>query len=48
MKNASNRFAQLSIDGDPNVFANFDLEQGVIGTKGVSTEGASIIPAGDG
>jgi hypothetical protein len=48
MKNASNRFAQLSIGGDSSVFVNFDLEQGVLGTKGASTLGASIIPAGDG
>ncbi len=48
MKNASNRFAQLSIGSDSNVFVNFDLDQAVMGTKGVSTQGASIIPAGDG
>ena len=48
MKNVDNRFEKMAIGNDPNVFVNFDLEQGVLGTKGVSTQGTSIIPVGDG
>jgi hypothetical protein len=37
MNNFDNRFAQMAIGSDPYVFVNFDLEQGVLGTQGVST-----------
>jgi hypothetical protein len=46
MKNATNRFAQVTIGGDV-VFVNFDLELGVLGTKHNSAQ-ASIVPTGDG
>jgi hypothetical protein len=46
MKNADNRFAQIAIGSDPNVFYNFDLEQGVLGTS--ANVVSSIIPVGDG
>ncbi len=46
MKNATNRFAQISIGSDA-IFANFDLELGALGTKHPNVE-SSITPAGDG
>ena len=46
MKNVAKRFAQISIGNDPNAYANFDLELGVLGTK--ANVESSIIPAGDG
>jgi len=46
MKNAGIRFAHIAIGSDMNAFANFDLEQGVIGTK--ANVESSIIPAGNG
>jgi hypothetical protein len=46
MKNADNRYAQLAIGGDPNVYANFDLQLGILGTSKQAS--SSIIPAGDG
>ena len=46
MKNGTNRFAQISVGGE-GIFANFDLELGVLGTKHQFVE-SSIVPAGDG
>jgi hypothetical protein len=46
MTNVENIFAQLAIGSDPNVFANFDLELGVLGAN--ANVASSIIPAGDG
>ncbi len=45
MKNGTNRFAQISIGGD-GIFANFDLELGVLGTKHQFVE-SSMVPAED-
>ncbi len=46
MKNGTNRFAQLSVGGDV-IFASFDLELGVLGTKHLFID-SIIVPAGDG
>jgi hypothetical protein len=46
MKNATNRFAEISV-GEDTIFAIFDLELGVLETKHDSVQ-ASIVPAGDG
>jgi hypothetical protein len=46
MKNVDNIFAQIAIGSDPNVYANFDLQLGVLGTS-VNVV-SSIVPAGDG
>ncbi len=47
MKNADNRFAQITIGSDQNIHANFDLQLGVLGTKHASAQ-SIIVPAGDG
>jgi len=46
MKNVDNRFAQIAIGSDPNVYATFDLQLGVLGTS--VNAASSIVPAGDG
>ena len=46
MKKHTNRYAQISVEGD-SIFANFDLELGIVGTKHHSVE-ASITPAANG
>ncbi len=46
MKHGTNRFAQISVGGD-GIFANFDVELGVLGTKHQFVE-SSIVTAGDG
>ena len=45
LKNADIRFAQLAIGSDPDVFAKFDLELGVLGSS--ANVASSIIPAVD-
>ncbi len=46
MKNGTNRFAHISVGGDA-IFANYDLELGVLGTKHNAIQ-ASIVSTGDG
>jgi hypothetical protein len=46
MKNADNRFAHIALASDTSVYANFDLELGVLGTKTANVE-SSFAPAGD-
>ena len=47
IKHVDNRYAQKAIGSDPNSFANFDLQLGILGTERNSVQ-ASIFPAGDG
>ena len=46
MKNEDNRFSQIAIGSDPNAFADFDLQLGVLATK--ANVESSLIPAGGG
>jgi len=46
MKTAVNRYAQLAIGNDPNVYVNLNLQLGVLGTSKQAS--SSINPAGDG
>jgi hypothetical protein len=41
-------FVQFAAAGDVNVFANFDLDAGVVGTKGSAVSASSMVDVGNG
>jgi len=47
-KKGTLNYVQFAGGGDANVFANFDLDTGVVGTKGSSVSSSSIVDFGNG